>query len=266
MTDKNVPVTAGQSGSDSEVTSAFRLGIAASVDIDVVLDRHGAKNSAQQFVRYALSIGALELVPEGRQLKSGRISPYFFNSGLFCTATKLQQLSEAYVGAIDANLSEEELPEVVFGPAYKGVPLAVAVADMLCLSYDGDYDPGYAFNRKEVKNHGEGGIIVGSQLADKRVVIVDDVMTTGDSSGEAVEIVCAERGIPIACVIAFDRQERGSDEDLSATQLFTKKYGIPVFAAATLSDLIMVLEEGPDFPGASATLPKILAYKDQYGV
>src|SRR3989344_580989 len=122
---------------------------------------------SEAFVRHALHIGALELVPGGRTLKSGRVSPYFFNSGLFNTATNLSKLAEAYVSAS----IEFTSPDIVFGPAYKGIPLAVAVA--LELAQERGRDIGYAFNRKEEKKHGDGGVIVGYQkLKGKRVLIV----------------------------------------------------------------------------------------------
>lgn len=217
------------------------------------------QNPAETFVAYALSIGALELIPEGRRLKSGRISPYFFNSGLFCTGDSLSQLARGYASA-----ASEFTPDVIFGPAYKGIPLAVAVAQAI------GGNIGYAFDRKEAKDHGDGGVIVGSSLRDKRVLIVDDVMTTGTSSGEAFEIIQANGGTPIATVIAFDRQERGREGVCSAVQEFEAKYAIPVRAAATLQDLLRLL----DRECASAVFAEkyrsifdaILAYEQEYGV
>lgn len=211
---------------------------------------------ATEFLLYALSIGALELVPEGRILKSGRVSPYFFNSGLFNTGASISKLATAYASAIAGNL----YPEAIFGHAYKGIPIATAVAQAI------GGDMGYAFNRKEVKDHGEGGIIVGASLQGRKVVIVDDVMTTGTSSGEAFNIVKSAGGIPIGCVIAFDRQERGKGSR-SAVQEFQDTYKIPVYAAATLSDLTMLMQEDADsgrWP--LALLLKILDYKLAYGV
>lgn len=216
-------------------------------------------SSAENFIAYALSIGALELLPEGRELKSKRISPYFFNSGLFNTGDSITQLATAYASA-----ALEFSPDVIFGPAYKGIPLAVAVAQAI------GGDVGYAFNRKEAKDHGEGGIIVGaSSLTGKRVLIVDDVMTTGTSSGEAVEIIRAHGGIPIAAVIAFDRQERSKDGTLSAVQEFEEKYQIPVRASATLAGLIAFLQSQPAESGDDENgeiLEKIISYQNQYGV
>ena len=217
---------------------------------------------ASAFVRFALEIGALQLLPQGRSLKSGRLSPYFFNSGIFSTATTIDGLADAYVHVIEAHYDGDVLPDVIFGPAYKGIQIATMVAYLLSLGHS-DYDPGIAFNRKEAKDHGEGGVLVGSSLAGKRVLIVDDVITDGASKREAVDIIRAQGGTPIGCVIAFDRQERGVDEAdaRSAAQRFEQDLGIPVYAVATLANLISVLEEGQ-----SEMLPKILAYKDQYGV
>jgi orotate phosphoribosyltransferase len=207
---------------------------------------------AEQFVEYALGLDALELVPEGRTLKSGRVSPYFFNSGLFNTGGSLSKLARAYVAAIDGNFR----PDIVFGPAYKGIPLAVAVAQAI------GGNIGYAFNRKEAKDHAEGGIIVGASPKGKKVLLVDDVMTTGTSLDEAVEIIRTNGGIIICCVIAFDRQERGKEGNLSAVQEFQQNYGIPVRAAATLADLISYMRKTRQ---EESMQDKIRAYQKQYG-
>lgn len=169
----------------------------------------------EEFVSEALKIGAIELVPDGRKLKSGRISPYFFNSGLFNSGAHIQLLTKAYVGAIIA-MDWRLNMHVIFGPAYKGIPIAVAIS--MILWQNKNVNVGYAFNRKEAKDHGEGGIIVGHSIKDKEVLIVDDVITTGGSAGEAVDIVRKNGGIPTGCVIAFDRQEKGKETDLSAVQ------------------------------------------------
>jgi len=222
-----------------------------------------AKAWAISFVRETLNIGAMELIPgEGRKLKSGRMSPYFFNAGLFNKGAHSSLLSKAYIGAIVA-LDWRMKFDVVFGPAYKGIPLAVSITTRLYEEYRSDV--GWAFNRKEAKDHGEGGTIVGCSVKNKGVLIVDDVMTTGTSSGEAVDIVVANGGIPVGCVIAFDRQERGAENELSAVQEFEKNYRIPVRAAATLSDLIDVLKEGTTKGRMPETLRNILAYQARYG-
>ncbi|MBI4133171.1 orotate phosphoribosyltransferase [Candidatus Uhrbacteria bacterium] len=204
--------------------------------------------AAEQFVRYALSIGAIELVPEGRTLRSGRSSPYFFNSGLFNTGESISNLAEAYVTVFE----REFWPEVIFGPAYKGIPLAVAIAQKI------GGNVGYAFNRKEAKDHGEGGIIVGAEVGGKKVLLADDVMTTSASASEAVRIVRANGGIPICCVIALDRQECGDGTRRSVVQEFEENFGVAVRAAATLDDLINVLK-------GHSMLDRLLAYREQYG-
>ncbi|MCF7816177.1 MAG: orotate phosphoribosyltransferase [Candidatus Pacebacteria bacterium] len=222
------------------------------------------RSTAREFVRFALNIGALELLPEGRKLKSGRMSPYFFNSGLFNTGHRLSVLAGAYAAAVYTGGSR---PDVIFGPAYKGIPLVAAVAVRLGNSIE------YAFDRKEEKDHGEGGVVVGASLNGKKVTIIDDVMTTGKSIIEAAEIIRQEGGTPVGCVIAFDRQERVEGE-LSAVQEFEQKNYIPVCASATLDDLIWVLndqlendEQLDDLQQFRLDLliEKILAYKTQYG-
>lgn len=223
--------------------------------------------TARQFVRFALGIGAIELLPKGRVLKSGRLSPYFFNSGLFNTGQAIANLGAGYAGVIMEADPEVGLgPEVLYGPAYKGISLVVATSMVLSGEHSSYQDLGWAFNRKEVKDHGEGGLIVGSSLAGKRVFIIDDVTTKGDSKREAIAIIRAQGGIPIGCGVAFDRQERDDLSDpRSAMQVLESECGIPMTAAATLEDLIQVLEEGPAFPLGAETLPLIIAYKDQYG-
>ncbi|MBU6388835.1 orotate phosphoribosyltransferase [Patescibacteria group bacterium] len=216
---------------------------------------------AERFIKYALFIGALELIPEGRKLKSGRISPYFFNSGFFNTAERITSLARAYVAAT------YNLPcDVVFGPAYKGIPLAVAVAQAV------GGNTGYAFNRKEEKDHGEGGMVIGAPLDGKRVLIVDDVITDGGTKREAMEFVQKHRGTPVGLAIACDRQERGKDSKLSAVQEFQNTFGIPVFAAATLADLISYLKKtcdaydrGETSERPYAAYAQTLEYQKQYG-
>ncbi len=230
---------------------------------DVMLEQ---LSSSEEFVLYALKIGAFEFIPEGRELKSGRISPYFFNSGLFNTGKSLRKLTEAYVAALVTD-NHTAMPDVIFGPSYKGIPLATAISVMFAVK--NDIDVGYAFNRKEAKNHGEGGIIVGASLKGKRVLIADDVMTTGTSSEEAVEVIRANGGLPVGCVIAFDRQERVVDSELSAVQEFGSKNNIPVVAAATLADLISVLKKIPAESGddnLGEILNSILEYQNKYGI
>ena len=219
---------------------------------------------AEALIAYAFRIGAIEFLPEGRLLRSGRLSPYFFNSGLFCTGDSIAKLARCY----GAKIADEKInPEVIFGPAYKGIPLAATITAAL------GGDIGYAYNRKEAKAHGEGGCTVGTQLKGKRVLIVDDVITTGGSFGEIVEIIHEHGGIPVGCMIAFDRQERIGDNalpTLSAAQEFEENYNIPVRAVATLADLISFMRKittgrYEDSITRGRMLGQILAYKEMYG-
>lgn len=226
---------------------------------------------SKKFIRYALSKGALELVPKSpRKLKSGRYSPYFFNSGRFDTADALRCLIEEYAAKVLRMTVWKEgsaPPGVIYGPPYKGIPLAVGTAlrvgqiHMKCSSV------GWATHRKEEKTHGDGGFLMGHPLAAEKIILVDDVITSGGSLGQAVQIIRAAHGSPVGCVIAFDRQERGEKTELSAVKKFVKEHGIPVEPVATLGDLIETLRESPEIhPEASEALRAILAYKEEYGV
>ena len=189
-------------------------------------------------------------------LKSGRVSPYFFNAGLFNTGKALADLGKSYAAAlVDKNLDYD----VLFGPAYKGIPLVSTLA--VALSVDHDINKPYAFNRKEVKDHGEGGSIVGAALEGK-VLIVDDVITAGTAIREAVDIIGSEGGEASAVLIALDRQEKGKAEK-SAIQEVQDDYGIPVSSIITMTDLIDYLETDDRFKDH---LVAMKAYRDEYGV
>lgn len=225
-------------------------------------------SSGREFVAYALSIGALELTPAGRTLKSGRLSPYFFNAGLFYTAEATDHLAMSYASAIDRTNKADQLgPDVIFGPAYKGIVIAATTASMLRYEFVGYDRIAWAHDRKEEKGHGDGGTLVGAPLKGKRVIIVDDVITDGKSKRDAVDRIRGAGGDPIACVIAFDRQERGTDpaDPRPSAVSFQEEFGIPVLAAATLEDLIQVLEEGSAVPRSAEALPLILRYRDEFG-
>lgn len=174
-------------------------------------------------------------------LKSGRQSPYFFNLGLFNNGRLLSTLASAYAEAIIASKVKFD---VIFGPAYKGIPLAALTAAKLAEIDPATYaNVGYAFNRKEKKDHGEGGLIVGSDLAGKSVLIIDDVMTAGTAINEAFSIIAAESGTVVACIIALDRQETTATSQQSATQAVSARYGIPVVSIVSLSDIITYLQD-----------------------
>ena len=189
-------------------------------------------------------------------LKSGRISPYFFNAGLFNSGYALAELGSCYAQTI---IDEKINYDVLFGPAYKGIPLVAAIA--YALSVNHGIDKPYAFNRKEAKDHGEGGLIVGAEL-DGNVLIVDDVITAGTAIREAVDIIRAEGATTSAVLIALDRQEKGKSE-LSAIQEVNRDYGIDVFSIITMADLIDYLE-GDSTLGEH--LDAMRAYRSEYGV
>ena len=189
-------------------------------------------------------------------LKSGRISPYFFNAGLFNSGYALAELGSCYAQSIIEN---DINYDVLFGPAYKGIPLVTAIA--YALSVNHDIDKPYAFNRKEAKDHGEGGLIVGAELNGK-VLIVDDVITAGTAIREAVDIIQAEGAKTSAVLIALDRQEKGKG-DLSAIQEVNRDYGIDVFSIITMADLIDYLEGDDSF---GEHLGAMRNYRSQYGV
>jgi orotate phosphoribosyltransferase len=209
-----------------------------------------------EFLRAATEAGALKFGEF--TLKSARISPYFFNAGLFCTGKTLQALSAAYADCLTMSGVSFDM---LFGPAYKGIALAAATAEQLYLRQS--LDVGFCYNRKEAKDHGEGGQLVGAKLAG-RVVIVDDVISAGTSVRESVQIIRAAGAIPAAVLIALDRAERGSvaGSKLSAAGEVAAEFQIPVIAVATLHDLLGFVE-------TDASLVKnrdaLLAYRALYG-
>ena len=218
------------------------------------------KEYQREFLAFAAEIGALRF-GEFR-LKSGRHSPYFFNAGLFDTGDRLARLAHAYARCI---LDRAPGFDLLFGPAYKGIPLAAATSMALA---DEGHDIPYAFNRKEVKDHGEGGLIVGRPLSG-RVLIIDDVITAGTSVRESVEMLRAAGATPVAVLIALDRMEKSGNAtevgEFSAVQAVERDFGIPVFAIANLSDLMSYLDaqSSPDLVQYQAA---VKAYRERYGV
>jgi orotate phosphoribosyltransferase len=206
------------------------------------------------FIEFALS---REVLRFGEfTLKSGRVSPYFFNAGLFNTGSALARLGQYYAEAIIESGLEFD---VLFGPAYKGIPLAAACSVALADHHQRDVP--YSFNRKEAKAHGEGGNIVGSPLQG-RILIIDDVITAGTAIRESMQIIDAAGAKPAGVLIALDRQEKGSGE-LSAIQEVEQQYGIPVLSIIKLENLITYLEQQPDM---QTNLAAVKAYREQYGI
>jgi orotate phosphoribosyltransferase len=206
----------------------------------------------QQFLEFAL---AREVLRFGDFItKAGRRSPYFFNAGMFSDGTSLRRLGEFYAEALLASTIE---CDQLFGPAYKGITLAAATA--IALAGKGHNLP-YSFNRKEAKDHGEGGSIIGAALRG-RVMIVDDVITAGTSVRESVALIRAEGAVAAGVLIALDRMERGEAET-SAVQDVRDAYGIPVVSIATLDDLMTFLDARPDLAAARR---EIRAYRERYG-
>jgi orotate phosphoribosyltransferase len=207
----------------------------------------------REFVDFAIRAGALRFGEF--KTKAGRLSPYFFNAGLFDDGEKLGELGRYYARAA---LASGIAFDILFGPAYKGITLAAATA--VGLAGLGHNVP-FCFNRKEAKDHGEGGMIVGAPL-EGRALIIDDVITDGASKREAIEIIRAAGATPAGVLIALDRQERGQRE-LSATQEVGRDYGLPVTAIATLADIQASLRARPE---AREQFERIEEYRRQYGV
>ena len=207
----------------------------------------------QAFLEFALDAGVLKF---GQfTLKSGRTSPYFFNTGLFNSGARLARLGRFYAHAIiDSGLAFDML----YGPAYKGIPLVSAT--VIALADHHLRDVPYAFNRKEAKKHAEGGIIVGAPLTGK-VLIIDDVISAGISVGESVDIIRNAGAVPSGVMIALNRQERGHG-DLSAVKEVEQRYGLGVASIVSLEILIAYLEDKHE---ARAHLEAIRRYRDQYG-
>ncbi|VAW49487.1 Orotate phosphoribosyltransferase [hydrothermal vent metagenome] len=209
-----------------------------------------------QFIEFVMQTNALKLGEF--TLKSGRISPYFFNAGLFNTGGQLATLATGYAQAI----KEANIPfDILFGPAYKGIPLAATTSVALASQFQ--LDKPYAFNRKEAKNHGEGGNIVGHAL-EGDVLIIDDVITAGTAIREAIEIITKNGAKPAGVVIALDRMEKGNGE-LSAIQEVEQEFGIPVMSIITLNDIIDYLAQ-VNTPSSQKYLDAMKNYRSKYGI
>ncbi|AVH36278.1 orotate phosphoribosyltransferase [Pseudomonas monteilii] len=208
----------------------------------------------RDFIRFAIDRGVLRFGEF--TLKSGRTSPYFFNAGLFNTGSALAELGRCYAAAIvDSKISFD----VLFGPAYKGIPLAATTA--VALADQHKLDVPWCFNRKEAKDHGEGGSLVGAPLAGD-VLIIDDVITAGTAIREVMQIINAQQAKAAGVLIALNREERGNGE-LSAIQEVERDFGIPVVSIVSLTQ---VLEFLADDPQLKQHLPAVEAYRAQYGI
>ncbi|HEV8690303.1 MAG TPA: orotate phosphoribosyltransferase [Ideonella sp.] len=214
---------------------------------------------AQAFVKFSVEAGVLRF--GDFKTKAGRQSPYFFNTGLFDDGAKLARLGEFYARRLIASGLEFDM---LFGPAYKGITLAAAVA--IGLAREGRSLP-YAYNRKEAKDHGEGGTLVGAPVKG-RVLIIDDVITDGASKREAADLIRAAGATPVGVAITMDRQERASDnatDNRSGVQYVEQDLGLKVLSIATLADLMQFLSASDD-PVLKANRERVAAYRERYGV
>jgi len=217
---------------------------------------------AQSFVAFAVQAGVLRFGEF--KTKAGRLSPYFFNAGLFDDGAKLGRLAGFYAERLIASGLAFDM---IFGPAYKGITLAAAVS--MELARRGHNLP-FAYNRKEAKDHGEGGSLVGAQVRG-RVLIIDDVISAGTSVRESIQMIEAAGATPCGVAIALDRQEKaaegGVDSPQSAVQQVQQRYGLPVVAVAGLADLLAYLDASLDItPELAAHRPAVLAYRQRYGI
>jgi orotate phosphoribosyltransferase len=192
------------------------------------------------------------------KLKSGRISPYFFNAGLFCTGEAMHTLAKCYAQSIMDNGIKFD---VIFGPAYKGIPLSAAIAMELYSQHD--INVGYAYNRKEAKDHGEGGVLVGADMTHKKVLIVDDVITAGTAIVQSLGLLQESNATIVGVSLALDRQEKGLTSEKSAIQEIQAKHGFPILSIISMKNIM-------DYVGNNQAyqeyMPKFSAYREQYGV
>jgi orotate phosphoribosyltransferase len=216
----------------------------------------------KEFLQFIYERGALRFGEF--QTKSGRLSPYFFNAGGLFKGSDLVRLGEVYASAMQEHFATSA--GIIYGPAYKGIPLSVLITAELARR--GQDDIGYCFNRKEAKDHGEKGLLVGQiPQAGDNIVVVDDVITAGTSIRETMELLKNYEGINIkGILVAVDRQEKGTDCEQSATQQVAQDYGLPVHAIANISHIIELLESGGFGEVEAGLLERVKTYRDTYGV
>lgn len=210
-----------------------------------------------QFIEIALQNNVLrfgEFV-----LKSGRISPYFFNAGLLATGELLSILSSGYADVLAKQVNDKTAPLVIFGAAYKGIPFVASTAQALWREHGINAEWGY--NRKEAKNHGEGGVLVGAELAGKSVWVIDDVMTAGTAMREVINLLAKVDAKVAGIIVALDRKERGQGE-LSAIQELSQELNVPVMALVTIDDIIQYVANH----GTAEQLAQMKDYRQQYGI
>ncbi|UJF23876.1 orotate phosphoribosyltransferase [Suttonella sp. R2A3] len=213
----------------------------------------------KDFINTAIRVQALKFGEFN--LKSGRISPYFFNAGAFADGDALWAIARAYASRIVAMLEQGMAIEVLFGPAYKGIPLVAATSVILAQSHGINLP--WAFNRKEAKDHGEGGVLVGASVTDKQVLILDDVLTAGTAIRESLALLAQHQARPCAVLVALDRQECLSDNDpRSALQAVGEDSALPTDAVLSLSDLMRFISEDESL---KQYLPAMDAYRQRYG-
>ncbi|MBQ8352514.1 MAG: orotate phosphoribosyltransferase [Clostridia bacterium] len=212
----------------------------------------------QEFIRFMVENGVLRFGEF--TLKSGRKAPYFINTGNYKTGKQLAKLGEYYAACIAGNGLEAE---TLVGPAYKGIPLSVTTAIALFNQYGKELN--YCFDRKEVKDHGEGGLFVGKQLVDgEKVIIIEDVMTSGKALGEILPKLAAAAKVEIVgMIISVDRMEKALNSDLSAVKMAKQEYGIDVYSVVTMNDIIEAIEQG--VIGGKEHLAAMYEYRKQYG-
>ena len=212
----------------------------------------------EEFIKFMVENGVLRFGEF--TLKSGRKAPYFINTGNYKTGKQLAKLGEYYASCIVENGLEAE---TLVGPAYKGIPLSVTTAIALYNNYEKELN--YCFDRKEVKDHGEGGLFVGKQLADgEKVIIIEDVMTSGKALGEILPKLAAAANVEIVgMIISVDRMEKALNSDLSAVKMAKAEYGIDVYSVVNMNDIIDAIEQG--VIDGKEHLPAMYAYREQYG-